>query len=544
MQTPQIKRTLTVFLNSTLQSVRRNPFLALVCLTFIAVTAVLSCTWFRYQINPDATSYFTIAAKYARFDLHHAINGYWGPMLSWLLVPFIWLHIDPSIGARIVSIASVTGLMLLTYAFLLRHQAGRIIATATSLIIAIMGAVWILAGPVTPDLLIAFLTVLFAFKLQVFISKPTRRTAIQLGIVGAAMYFSKGFGFYLFLAVCAFVIAWQLYQVGWKNYKPILQRWRPALITFIALTLPFICVLTVKYHHVTITNAGAYDHRVFGPVVQGAQPQLTSGPLAPPNTTANTIWEDPTLMTNLMPNWSPLQSRANLHYFAFSVFVRDLKVSMQALYDAGMLVTAGALLAILGCFGKKYRQENAIFVLIGSMEILGYAVIFTDARYLWSMIILALTAAALWIAQLERTRFLSQRQLFLGAVIIIITMFVPVPRQIASAHRGADDSYDQALAIGKLIPSGSKVIADNFAEYYSCYYRDLHCYSVLQTPPAGTAQSYYQQLKRTGITYYIDYHTRDSDPALAAFVQAHFIKVGDARIAQAPTTTTIYKLIR
>jgi hypothetical protein len=43
------------------------------------------------RLTGDATLYLSIAEKYVSGDFGNAINGYWGPLLSWLLIPFLFL---------------------------------------------------------------------------------------------------------------------------------------------------------------------------------------------------------------------------------------------------------------------------------------------------------------------------------------------------------------------------------------------------------------------------------------------------------------------
>jgi hypothetical protein len=50
----------------------------------------LSLSLFDYErVTGDATLYLSIAQKYVNGDFVNAINGYWGPLLSWLMVPFL-----------------------------------------------------------------------------------------------------------------------------------------------------------------------------------------------------------------------------------------------------------------------------------------------------------------------------------------------------------------------------------------------------------------------------------------------------------------------
>ena len=44
-----------------------------------------------HQINPDGVAYMRLARYWAEGRLDLAVSSYWGPLLSWLLVPSAWL---------------------------------------------------------------------------------------------------------------------------------------------------------------------------------------------------------------------------------------------------------------------------------------------------------------------------------------------------------------------------------------------------------------------------------------------------------------------
>jgi hypothetical protein len=76
------------------------------------VLGVLFLPLFLPLLNADGTSYISIAEKYARGDFRNAINGYWGPLLSWLMAPLIAFGVGPFAAARIVILAAGQPLLL------------------------------------------------------------------------------------------------------------------------------------------------------------------------------------------------------------------------------------------------------------------------------------------------------------------------------------------------------------------------------------------------------------------------------------------------
>ena len=68
--------------------------LVAVCLVQI-VLAVKSAWLFRDEINPDGLSYMRIAQYYLSGQTALMVSGYWGPLLSWLIVPWLLVFDDP-----------------------------------------------------------------------------------------------------------------------------------------------------------------------------------------------------------------------------------------------------------------------------------------------------------------------------------------------------------------------------------------------------------------------------------------------------------------
>ncbi len=511
----------------------------------MVIVGGLACFWSPHQINPDATAYFTIAEKYARFDFH-AINGYWGPLFSWLLVPAVWLGIPLDAAGRGVSVLATAAALLLLYGFWRRRGLSKTTGLSICAALAAIFAGWVLLGATSPDLLFTFLVALFVVQLDRFMVASTRRTGIWLGCVGAAMYFAKGFGLYLFLAAIIGLVLWRWWHVGRRSIRQVV----PAVLSFAILVVPFIVLLSVKYHQPTVNTTGAYVHRAFGPATAGAQPMLTSGPFAPPNTTATTVWEDPTLLLKVMPDWNPVGSHQQLDYFWHKTILHNLEATLAALNDAGAFVVCAAVLLLLGCLsknaGRTFRREFALLASLSFMVVGGYALVLTEPRYLWPVIVLSVMSLGLWAARLEQARVLNRVQALTAGVVVALLYLSPLPAKLQDAHLSATEFYVQAQGLKSHLPRHAKVIADNFIEYNACYYLQLQCFAVMRTPSPGEADAYYQQLKQAGVEYFVDYHSRDTDPGLQAFVREHFDRLDTVVTSHThpltPLSVTIYRL--
>src|SRR4051812_39452421 len=78
-------------------------------------TVFLSIAWFllallffpylRYYVdNPDTLSYITVAEKIATGNFSEAVNGYWSPLICWLLVVPFRLHIESITAFKILQL--------------------------------------------------------------------------------------------------------------------------------------------------------------------------------------------------------------------------------------------------------------------------------------------------------------------------------------------------------------------------------------------------------------------------------------------------------
>jgi len=81
--------------------------MALFIYTFFAI---LFFNYYQYIVTIDGIFYISIAHAYALHDFSNAINGYWSPLLSWLLSPSLFFgssNIYLLHSAKILSIIKI-----------------------------------------------------------------------------------------------------------------------------------------------------------------------------------------------------------------------------------------------------------------------------------------------------------------------------------------------------------------------------------------------------------------------------------------------------
>ncbi len=83
----------------------------------LAVSAGFIQAWgYRFYIEPDGVNYLDVADAYRRGDWSSAINGYWSPLYSWLLmlvrvalssVPILGVDISAFVEFRLVLVGAL-----------------------------------------------------------------------------------------------------------------------------------------------------------------------------------------------------------------------------------------------------------------------------------------------------------------------------------------------------------------------------------------------------------------------------------------------------
>ena len=239
------------------------PSLAVICR--LELTALL--TW-------------SSARSYLRHDWHTAVNGYWGPLYSWLLaIGMRFFH--PGIHtefamARTLNFALFTAAVFTFSRFwrALADWSKRISDDENSIPYA-SPLVWIGLGyllfvvnfiwnvdEVTPDILVA--TIVFAiaavlFKLNFKLNDNRQHSIVAyvwLGLLLALGYYAKA----ILLYFAVFVLGAMLIQ-GFRSR--ILRGAITAVIVFVVLVAPFVVILSRTVGHFTAGDAGRLNYAWF-----------------------------------------------------------------------------------------------------------------------------------------------------------------------------------------------------------------------------------------------------------------------------------------
>ena len=220
----------------------------------------------RHYLNADAISYLDLADAWARGDWRAAVNAYWSPLYSILLVPVV--RLSRTARAWEAPLAHALNFViflgaLVAFEFFLRSafarlQPGDEPRAARVWAYALFGrAATALATLqfVTPDLLVATVAFVLAGLLCRIAGGDTRaRMFVALGL-------TAGLGFLAKLVVLVFALV-TLALAGW-----LVRPWRRALsgtaltaATAILVAGPFVLALSASEGHFTLGEAGRLNY--------------------------------------------------------------------------------------------------------------------------------------------------------------------------------------------------------------------------------------------------------------------------------------------
>ena len=331
-----------------------RPWLAALAAIFLAELILLAVVagLNPLAINPDAIAYMRIAEYYSggRFDL--AVNGYWGPLISWLIAALLAVTPNTLTAMRLAMAASAVvftaGALLLLVALGL-NRAAIILATATTALFASAQSVaW-----VTPDLLMAGLLLSgLALTLWAGGHDIGRRPLIS-GLFYGSAFLAKAPALPIALASLAIVALVRVSLAGIPWRRAIAQSaW--AIAGLAIVVLPWMLVLSFHYGTPTLSTSGAINHAIVGPPnVARAHPTFSSHLWPAPGRL--TTWEEPSRLAYLY--WSPFADKEAFRH-QIKIITGNAAVFLQRLSEFDLLGVAP--LAVLAAFLLGLRRQRLV----------------------------------------------------------------------------------------------------------------------------------------------------------------------------------------
>ena len=218
-----------------------------VSLLFYCCLAVILFKHYEFAIDPDGESYTNLAVKYASGDFKNAINGYWSPLVTWLIVPLILLGLNKVLAAKIIALSiggvGIWALNKFIKNFVETDLAKLIILIPSSLLLFAFSNV-----EVGADVLAATSLLLYFSLLQDEKFNWSIKNALLIGTSGAICYFSK---YYLFIFFIAHLFISVVIKHFYNKENSIIQKVKFLLLTYSIMLLiasPWLILINTKYN--------------------------------------------------------------------------------------------------------------------------------------------------------------------------------------------------------------------------------------------------------------------------------------------------------
>lgn len=351
----------------------KKDFLLIIAIYILACLGVMPYVkW--YVDNPDSLQYINIAHHILDGRLTLAVNGYWSPLITWLLAPFILIFSDGIVAFKYLQMAIgifVIRKWLLFLVFVdIEIKWKRFLGFV---IIPFMVSYSLLN--LTPDLL--FVGILLSLIVELIRWLDKQSDGSKIGKLGAGLFLTKSFGLPLFIFLFCFVIWMKDERIPKFTLKKI-------LLPFGTISLVWIILLSVKYGKFTISESAKFNFTYEVAPTPGKTvqlPVLGNGLLEPSNNHAISAWEEPASQIQLTP-LDPIGD--------FSYYLSIVNRNLQSIYFHDFRNQIGWVFIfffIIYLIRKKADDTIPLWIKISLLVIctlyFGYSLILVHERYIW-----------------------------------------------------------------------------------------------------------------------------------------------------------------
>jgi len=461
--------------------------------------------FYKYQLNPDGVTFISVARKYLAGDFKNAVNGCWGPLFSWLLIPLLALKVYPTLAVKvlyfIVGFFAFPALRALSYRFKMNETA--------------RFALYFTAIPIF--LAFAFLTItqdfLFVFWFMVYLSivfdekyGSMKWHGSLCGLLGALSYLSKPYAF-MFFTLHFFIVNLVCFlKNSGEARKLVVKTYVTAMIVFVFISSLWIYAIYNKYGEVAISTVTRLEWRSLGPAVRQENLMWTRGLFEPPNKTAISVWEDFTGLCDLMPDWSPFSSVYNFKYF-ISLIVKntsDIIITYNRFTPLAFFIVLPCTFFAFFPFSRVLERRELLPVITFFIYPAGYFFCHIESRYLWPITMLLLLMGASLISKLtDRLKLSAAVKTAIIILFFITFIFTPVRNLIGRVNADRDIYFlsNQLSSIGLK----GRIASDSnwVPSLYVCFHLNLQYIGQLR-PGAGIRENE-EALKKFNVDYLIQW---------------------------------------
>ena len=495
--------------------------------------------YYQYDlISKYIISFVSVAKQYALGNLDSAINGYWGPLFSWLMVPLILINPSPyfvlyamKILTLIVGIFTIVGVKFLSY----RFKMDELIRNSILLAMVFIVLFFALRSSPVDLILLCFLVYYLYFIFSPEYSFKSYYGAL-CGLLGALAYLTKSYALSFFIV--HFILFNILHYLKQKNKRNILRNLFLGLAVFFIISGSWSVILSEKYGKITFGTSGKYNYDVIGPISTGYHPTeyAYQGFIKPPYEGVTSAWYDPTYFK--IDSWSPFKSWDNLSFQLRKI--RDNILNLINIYCGfsyfSLIIILIYILFCIQSIKDLISRTDVVYPLLTLLIFpLGYLIIALEIRYIWISYVLIILMGRYIINLLFKNSFFTKpRKSILLICFVISFILLPISGLNEYRYDGKDIAEwgnvinDQIHIKGNIASNGD---ADN-----GNYKRTLHLsyflgISYYGFPKNGiTDKELDLELKKYNIDYYFVWGKTNNEDLLSKYKEVSGGKIQGLRI--------------
>ena len=428
--------------------------------------------YYQYKLFPDSISYLTISQKYLSGDFSGAINAYWPPLFSWLLVPFQWCGFSPLVSVKLlhlfVGFFTIIGTNRLSYRFDLPEKI-RVMVLLTLIPIVLQFSLTF----ITPDfLLVCLLVYYFAIIFQEDYPKRTK-AGVLCGVLGGVAYLCKTYSFPFFIIhFPALNLMHFLKCNAVDEKKRTVRSFLSGMVAFSMVSGIWIGIISIKSQELTIGTTVKYNLALTGP----NKTHLSRGTkdfVSPPNKTAVAAWENPAAYE--IQSWSPWQSWNNFKHEV--KHVSDNFYYLTITFLGFSLLSVSIVLAyIIWCIPiRLWKPRTSVIFPLFTVILYSSGYLFlwvnTNERYFWIAEILLLLMGAR-LLHIIFCNLASSGQKLMASIVFAFS-FISTPSLVLA--RGFDEGKE-IYELSQQLKSQYKIEGNiaSFSKYRAPLYLSYH----------------------------------------------------------------------
>ena len=405
------------------------------CIFYLFAAAIIFPYIRWYADNPDTFQYLAIANKYLLGDWAYAVNGYWSPLISWLLTIPLLFFTDQLLAFKNLQV--LIGLYTLWQWLSLLDKTTLNKTTKNILEFSIIP--FLLDYSLlncTPDLLfmgLLFKLINLLLSGSIFTNKSL---AVQTGLTGGLLYLTKAFGFPFFIVFISIIIFFEI-----KKNDRIKTEWKNVVRLYgVFFLVSFIWIVTLSFHynHFTISEAARFNMSREAAPLPGrpaSLPVLNKGLFAPLEHSYS-AWESPgeyvsnekVTLFNSTSDYLKIVKRnlLSIYYFDFS-------------HQTGIVFLFLLLLFIIVNGFRELFKEKWVLILLLFIFLLygGYSLILVHSRYTWINNLLMLILSVYFIQSI----FIKKGFKFIVSVFFLSVLLLAVKRPVKEILFSTDSDY-------------------------------------------------------------------------------------------------------